>query len=187
MSGSEYTFFLLTFWYRPAYSMRQLLDSRQGHAAALVIAALFGIIQLSRLFSVKSEKIAWYLVICGFCGIAALYLFGWLIHNFGRWFGVDAQQREVRIAFGLGILPWTIIFAVIFVMLSLGLEPELIAAKYFPIVLGAYIYGFCILLLSLTAALRLSVIKTFLCLTVTILFSLFPLTLLAQFLAGYLS
>lgn len=38
------------------------------------------------------------------------------------------------------------------------------------------------MLMALSAALRLSVLKTFLCLVVTVLVSLFPLTLLGQFL-----
>jgi hypothetical protein len=45
-----------------------------------------------------------------------------------------------------------------------------------------FVYGYVIILLSLSAALRMSVLKTFLCLVVTIIVSLFPLTLLAQFL-----
>ncbi len=179
---------LLTFLYRPAHSMRQLLDSRRGHGVALFVAATFGIIQFGRLLQIKSkpEELLLHLALCGICGIALLFLFGWLIGNFGRWFDAKTEQRRVRTALGLGILPWTVLFTVLFIMIHYGLNPELIETKYFPFVLGVFVYGFCILLLSLTAALRLSVIKTFLCIVVTILFSIFPLTFLAQIMASYL-
>ena len=178
--------FLLTFWYNPVRSMRQLLDLRQGHSWALAVAALFGMIQFSRLLPVTSNALARYLVFYGLVGVTCLFLFGWLIRNFGRWFGVDAAQREIRTALGLGILPWTILFAVLSLMLGSGFAPESVANRYALIVPILLIYGFYILILSLMAALRLSVIKTFLCLTVTILFSVFPLTLLAQLLSSYI-
>lgn len=177
--------FLLTFWFRPARSMRDLLDLQQGHSTALAVAALFGIVQLARLFPVTSDVLIRHGVLYGLIGVAGLFLFGWLLRNFGRWFGVDVQQREVRTALGLGILPWTILFTGLSLMLASGVSPEFIAVRY-SIVLVALIYGFYILLFSLTAALHLSLIKTFLCLTITSLFSFFPLTLLAQLLISYL-
>ena len=186
MSIRSYRSFLLKFWYRPVSSMRQLLDLQQGHSLALVVAALFGMVHFSRLFAGTFEISMRYFAFHGLAGIVCLFLFGWLIRNLSRWFSVEAKQREVRTALGLGILPWTILFAILLLMLNLGLDPEFIVTKYFPVFLGAFVYGFCILLLSLTAALRLSVIKTFLCTVVTILFILFPLTLLAQVLVNYL-
>ena len=179
--------FLLTFWYRPAYSTRQLLIFHQGHISAMLVAAVMGMVQFSRLLPVPSENLWVHLLLYGFGGIVGLFLFGWLVCNFGRWFGAEAEQRAVRTALGLGILPWTIIFGILLLMLNLGFDPESIAEKYFPFVLGAFIYGFCILLLSLTVALRLSIIRTFLCMVFTCLLSFFPLTLLAQFLSEYLN
>ncbi|MGK0309659.1 MAG: hypothetical protein ACJAYS_000481 [Lentimonas sp.] len=186
MSNQSSKSFLLTFWYRPASSMRQLLDSRKGHTVAIAVAVIFCMLQFSRSLPRKSEDILLHFLLCGLGGIVSLFLFGWLIRNFGRWFGADAEQRRVRTALGLGILPWTILFTFLFLMLNYGLNPKLIETQYFPVFLGAFVYGFCILLLSLTAALRVGVIKTFLCIVVTILFSVFPLTLLAQVLAHYL-
>ena len=188
MDNPNAKFSFLTFLYRPAHSMRQLLDSGRGHTFALLIAAFFGIVQFSRLLPVKSkpEELMLYLALCGFCGVVLLFLFGWLIRNFGRWFDASTEQRKVRTALGFGILPWTVLFAILFLMLHYGLNPKLIATKYFSVFLGAFVYGFCILLLSLTAALRLGVVKTFLCIVVTLLFSIFPLTLLAQVLVSYL-
>ena len=48
------------------------------------------------------------------------------------------------------------------------------------------VYGYIVLILSLAAALRLTPLKTFLCLVITIIFSLFPLILLFQLLAPHL-
>ena len=187
MSIRSSKFLLFTFWYKPAQSVRQLLDLQQGHSPALVVAALFGMIQLGRLFPVSSEVLIVYLAFYSLAGVACLFLFGWLARNCGRLFGVDARQHELRTALGLGLLPWTILFGSLLLALSAGLSSESIAARYSSIMLVALIYGFYILLLSLKAALRLSVIKTFLCLILTIVFSFFPLTLLAQLLSGYLN
>ena len=177
---------LLAFWYKPERSVRRLLDLERGHSLALAVAALFGVIQLGRLFPAASEALIGYLVFYGLVGVACLFLFGWLVRNFGRLFGVDVRQREVRTALGLGILPWTILFGILLLALSSGISSESIATRYSSMVLVVLIYGFYILVFSLKAALRLSIIKTFLCLIVTIVFSFFPLTLLAQFLSGYL-
>ncbi len=181
---------LLTFLYRPAYSMRQFLDSGRGHGTALLVAVIFGIIQFSRLLPLpaksKPEELLLYLALYGACGIVSLFLFGWLMRNFGRWFGAETEQRRVRTALGLGLLPWTVLFAILFLMLYYGINPKLIATEYFPVFLGVFVYGFCILLLSLTAALRLGVITTFLCIVVTIIFGVIPLMLLAQVLVSYL-
>ncbi len=186
MSIPNYKPFLLTFWYKPARSMRQLLDLGRGHFYAIAIAAFFGVIQFSRLFPVTSEALVLSLTAYGLVGIAFLFLLSWLICNFGRWFGVEAIQREVRTALALGILPWTMIFAIVSLLLHLGFSSESIVADYFPVVLGTFIYGFYILLFSLKAALRVGMITTLLCLIVTTALSFFPLLLLVQFLARYL-
>ena len=167
--------------------MRQLLDLRRGHFYALVIAAFFGAIQFSRLIPLRSEALVLYVISCGLLGIVCLFLLSWLIGNFGRLFGVEAIQREVRTALALGILPWALIFAVLSLLLYWGFSPESIIADYFPVFLGAFIYGFYILLFSLKAALRVGVITTFLCLIITIVLNIFPLVLLVQFLSRYIS
>lgn len=166
--------------------MRGLLDQSKGHAAAVTIAASFGVVQSGRFF-LATEAASVGILICGaVAGIFGLYLFAWLSRNFGRWFGaVDPKQRDLRTAIGLGLLPWTLLFAALMPLLSSGEEPEAIAGLY-PVFFVFLIYGYTILLLSLSAALRISVLKTFLCLAVTVLVSLFPLTLVAQLLANAL-
>lgn len=178
--------FLLTFWYKPARSIRQLLDLHRGHSYALALAALFGVIQFGRLAPVASEFLLMYFVLCGLGGIASLFLFSWLIVSSGRWFGIEAIQREVRIALALGMLPWIIIFGILSLLLYSGFSAESIVAEGLPVALGIFIYGFYILLFSLKAALRVDLTTAFLCLIVTTALSFFPLALLAQFLASYL-
>ena len=172
---------LLTLWYKPASSMRALLDAGQGHSAAVMIAAFFGAVQSGRLSLAHAESGPLPFVVGGFAGLCGLYLFGWLTRNFGRWFGAESTQRDVRTALGLGLLPWTLLSMVLSLMLGTEVNPEMIVS-FAPVFFCVFFYGYVIILLSLSAALRLSVLKTFLCLVVTIIVSLFPLTLCAQLL-----
>jgi hypothetical protein len=169
----------VTLWYKPASSMRVLLDAGQGHSAAVMVAAFFGAVQ-SIPFSMRQESSGplFYLVgaAAGGCG---LYLFGWLTRNFSRWFRAEAIQRDVRTALGLSLLPWTLLFLPLPFLRAAEMDAATIKLFYFVFFIG-FVYGYVILLLSLSSALKISVLKTFLCLIVTILVSLFPLTLLAQ-------
>ena len=183
MSDSGSKFFLLTLWYRPVYSMSCLLSAGKGHFMALMVAAFFGVVQSSRLVFLQTEPIFLYLLAGGLAGIMCLYLFGWLVRNFGRWFGADATQRDVRVALGLGMLPWMLAFAIIAILLYIGVSDVMIA-EYASVISVIFVYSCIILVLSLSVALQISVIKTFICLVVTVLFSVFPLTLLAQVLTG---
>ena len=106
-----------------------------------------------------------------------------MTRNFGRWFGAKAEQKDTRTALGFGLLPWTVLSVVISFMIGAQMDPEVIVS-YAPLFFVVFVYGYVIILLGLSAALRISVLKTFLCLVVTVLVSLFPLTLLAQFLAN---
>jgi hypothetical protein len=174
---------LLTLWYKPASSMRAILDAGQRHGSAVMIAAFFGAVQSGR-FSMEQAESGPLPVVCGgLAGVCGLYLFGWLTRNFGRWFGAEATQQDTRTALGLGLLPWTLLFMVLSFVVGAETDAESVAS-YYPLFFIVFLYGYVIILLSLSAALRMSVLKTFLCLVVTVLVSLFPLTLLAQFLAN---
>ncbi|MFQ3225066.1 MAG: hypothetical protein ACI8Z5_001321 [Lentimonas sp.] len=174
---------LLTLWYKPAASMRGLLDAGQGHSAALLIAAFFGAVQSGRFALEQAESGPLPFVFGGLAGAGGLYLFGWLTRNFGRWFGAEAAQRDTRTALGLGLLPWTLLSMMLSFMVGAEMAPEVIVS-YAPVFFVVFVYGYVIILLALSAALRLSALKTFLCLVVTVLVSLFPLTLFAQLLAN---
>jgi hypothetical protein len=172
----------LTLWYQPARSMRVLLDDGQRHATAVMVAAFFGAVQSGQSSYGRAESGPLPFVLGALAGLCGLYLFGWLTRNFGRWFGAESTQQDTRTALGLSLLPWTLLSMVLSFMIGAQIDPEVIVS-YAPLFFVVFIYGYVIMLLSLSAALRLSVLKTFLCVVVTLLVSLFPLTLLAQFLA----
>lgn len=173
---------LLALWYKPSTAMRELLDRGQHTMSAVMIAAFFGAVQSGQSVRAQEESGPLPFVLGGLAGVLGLYLFGWLARNFGRWFGADATQKETRTALGFGLLPWTLLSVVLSFMLAVQVDAEQIV-RYAPFFFVIFVYGYVIILLSLSAALRLSVFKTFLCLVVTVLVSFFPLTLLAQFLA----
>lgn len=178
MSLSSTQASILKFWFRPGTTVRALLEERQGHLMALVVGAAFGLIQAGRIYLYAEQASGGILVAGAFAGIIGLCLIAYLLRNFGRWFGGQATFAEARTALGLGLIPWTLIFAGLIPAL-MSIPPDVIA-NWFPLIFVGFVYGYIILLFSLSAALRLSLLKTFLCLAVTFLVSMFPLTLLAQ-------
>lgn len=173
--------YVLTLWYKPGQTMQGLIQRGAGHLPALVVAILFGIVQSGRFFLASPGAGYAYLAFGALAGLLGLYLFGWLLRNFARWFGGQATLREARVGLGLGLVPWLLLFAALVLALGGGAEPS---GDHYGLFFIGFLYGYVILLLTLAAALRLSVLKTFLCLIVTSLVSLFPLTLLVQMLAS---
>jgi hypothetical protein len=165
--------------------MQGLIENGCGQRFALVVAVCFGIVQAARFSIAHPEAGAAHYILGAVGGLAGLYLFAWLLRNFGRWFGGQASLREVRIALGWGLLPWTLLFLALVLVLTRAPDAAALADYYWLFFLG-FLYGYVILLLSLSAALRISALKTFLCLIVTFLVSLFPLTLLIQVLSNRL-
>lgn len=163
--------------------MRTLLDAGQGHSAAVLVAAFFGAVQSGRYAIERAESGPLPFIFGALAGLCGLYLFGWLSRNFGRWFGAETTPRDARTALGLGLLPWTLLSMLLSFLLVTAVDAELIDSGM-PVLFAVFFYGYVIILLTLSAALRLSVLKTFLCLAVTIIVSLFPLTLLAQLLVN---
>ncbi len=165
--------------------MQGLIKNGQGHRLALVVALFFGLVQAGRFYISNSEAGTAYFVVGSLAGLFGLYLFAWLLRNFGRWFGGQASQRDVRVALGWGLLPWLLLFLALIFVLGGVADPEALTNYYWLFFLG-FLYGYVILLLSLAAALNLSALKTFLCLIVTCLVSIFPLTMLIQVLSSLL-
>ncbi len=181
MTESSNPLYVITLWYKPGQTMQGLIKSGGGPLLALVGAILFGMVQAGRFYIADSDAGYAYFGMGALAGLFGLYLFAWLLRNFARWFGGQALMREVRVALGLGLLPWLILFTLLVLALSGGAAVS--ANSYWGFFVG-FLYGYVILLLSLAAALRLSVLKTFFCLIVTFLVSLFPITLLIQILAS---
>jgi hypothetical protein len=162
--------------------MQGLIESGRGHGAALAAAISFGLVQAAPLILMPESRGPLMLLLGAFAGLVGLYLFAWLLRNFGRWFGGQGTLREVRTALGCSLLPWLVLFAVLFGLLQVY-DREFVAQYYWIFFLG-FLYGYVVILLGLSAALRLSVVKTFLALIVTGLVSLFPLTLILQLLTS---
>ena len=163
--------------------MQQLIKKDRGHFTSILLAVSFGIVQAGRyyFFGVDVGKECFlYGAILGWSG---LYFFAWLLRNFGRWFGGRASQKDVRIALGWGISPWLLLFIALVFVLGLVEDSRLLANYYWIFFLG-FIYGYCILLYTLSTALSISTLKTFLCFSVTFVVCVFPLSLLIQVLAS---
>lgn len=172
---------LITLWYKPGQTLQGLIANAKGGAVAIVSSALFGLVQVWPAYSAQETSNSGLLLVGVFVGLAGLFLFSWLLRNFGRWFGGEAKVVEVRTSLGWGLLPWAVLHGGIHLLVLLTkFELEQMASVFFVIL----IYGFVILLSTLSVALRISLMKTFLCLLLTFLVSLFPLTLVMQLLLG---
>ncbi|HKK19653.1 MAG TPA: YIP1 family protein [Opitutales bacterium] len=168
---------LITLWYKPGRTLQGLIASGKGRSGALAIAVLFGLVQVWPTYSAREASGAGFLLLGVAAAVAGLYLFGWLLRNFGRWFGGTAALVDVRTALGWGLLPWTAFFGLLLVLVT---TTKAEAGQLFPLFFAAILYGFVILLYALSTALRLSFMKTFFCMLLTFLVSIFPLTFILQ-------
>lgn len=181
MSETELRPYAVKFWYRPGAVLAALLQAQQGHRLALLAGAAFGLVQVLPLYLKPEAASGWILPGGLLLGVGAIYFFSWLLRNFARWFGGQGTLCEVRTGLGLGLLPWTLLFVAL-IPLSGGLDAAHAWAQLYWLIFAFFVYGYVVLLLSLSAALRLSPVKTFFCLVVTLLVSIFPLSLAAQLL-----
>lgn len=163
--------------------MQGLIERGCGNRSAVFIAALFGLVQAYGPVRGGAGAGVSLLAAGPLLGVCLLYLFAWLLRNFGRWFGAEAEVAHLRLALGWGLLPWLCSFALVAVCRE-GAAQTVDLAGLYPLFFAFFIYGYVVLLLCLQAALRITLVKTFLCLLVTALVSFFPLTLLAQLLLG---
>jgi hypothetical protein len=176
--------YVCTLWYKPRKTMQGLIENGRGHRTALIVAIASGMIQAVPVYSSDESLGVSVFLIGAIIGFLGLYLLAWLLRNFGRWFGAQASLREVRTGLGLGLMPWLLCFSVLFLFRqNFGSSA---VGQYFWLFFIPLVYGYIVVILSLTAVLRLTPLKTFLCLVLTIIFSLFPLTLLFQVLAPLL-
>ena len=172
---------LVTLWYKPGETLQGLIATGKGRSGALVIAAVFGLVQVLPTYLAKEGPSLGLLLLSAFAAVAGLYLFSWLLRNFARWFGGGAALVDVRTALGWGLLPWTALFGLLLLLVTTANGD---ARQLFPLFFAAILYGFVILLYTLSTALRLSFMKTFFCLLLTFLVSIFPLTLVLQLFLG---
>ena len=168
---------LITLWYKPGRTLQGLIASGKGRTEALCIAGLFGLVQVWPAYAAQAGASFGVLLLGGLGAVAGLYLFSWLLRNFGLWFGGEATLAEVRTALGWGLLPWSLSFGL---LLALITATDADARQMFPLFFAAILYGFVILLSALSTGLRLSPMKAFFCLLLTFLVSIFPITLVLQ-------
>jgi hypothetical protein len=172
---------LITLWYKPGQTLQGLIASGKGRSGALAIAAVFGLVQVLPTYLAEEAPGAGLLLLGAVLGLAGLYLFSWLLRNFARWFGGGAALVDVRTALGWGLLPWAALFGLLLLGVTTAKGD---ARQLFPLFFAAILYGFVVLLYTLSTALRLSFMKTFFCLLLTFLVSIFPLTFVMQLFLG---
>ena len=122
-------------------------------------------------------------IIGGILGLGVFYIFALALKTFGRWFGAKVESKEVRTGLGIGLIPWTVLFLVFFVLMAL-VDPRLIISKFFPFFFVGFIYGFTILLIALSKTLKIGFLKTFLLFILAYATTFFPLLTLVRLYFG---
>ncbi|MGB0743183.1 MAG: YIP1 family protein, partial [Opitutales bacterium] len=180
MSSSPLSSFL-TLWYKPGQTLQGLIAAGKGGAGAIAISGLFGLVQAWPTYAAEGGGNVAILGIGFGAAVAGLFLFSWLLRNFGRWFGGEPKLEEVRVALGWGLLPWAVLFGLLLGFIAnMGGDPR----EMFPFFFAVIIYGFIVLLHALSEGLGLPLMKTFFCLIITVVVSIFPITLLLQAIVG---
>lgn len=176
---------LLTLWYQPGRTVERVTSAGQGHGLAVVIAAMFGVTVAGSVFA-RLEDLAFgpFALVGAILGTVFLYFVAMLARNFSRWFGGSAELKPVRTALGLALLPWTLLSVWLLGVLLSGQDASQ-AQVLFPVYMGLFIYGYVILLLSMTAALKVTVLKTFGTLAITAVIAFFTLNLVASLVLNF--
>ena len=168
--------------YRPGAVIEELPLNTKDRNFALRVAYLFFMVQSFpfvlnyNLFGINSVPLE--VLLGGLIGMGVFYLLSLAIMVFSRWFGADAQLLQIQSALGLGLLPWTLLFIVIYILLTLA--P---AVAPFLFLLGL-IYGFTILLIALNKVLKISVLKTYLTFFISVAAVFFPLLMVFKLILG---
>lgn len=179
--------YFLTIWYRPANTVREVIAAGKGHGLAVAIAAIFGVLQIDSVYrALEAESFGPFALAGAVGGVLVLYFMALLMRNFARWFGGGADLKAVRTALGLSLMPWTLLWGIVFVVAQQsGGDPESVQQLY-PIVAGLFIYGYVIMLLASSAALNLSALRAFGCLVLSAVVAFFILNMLAMVIMGML-
>lgn len=140
--------------------MRELRASGAGHGAAVTVAAVFGLLNSGRIYLASGEPSLLALLLGAPAGVALLYVMALLTRNFSRWFGGRSDCRLVRVGIGLAFLPWTVLSGCLLYLLLKGSSAALIQSIQ-PLLMAGLVYGFALLLLSVSVALGISALRTF--------------------------
>ena len=151
-----------------------------AHNLAVAITVLFALVQVYPRAAL-ADNLIMSLLLAAFLGVVLLYGYGFLVRNFSRWMGGHAPLSAIRTAIGLGLAPWTVLFA-----LALIFQSSLQAVGSMSWVLGGlfsgFVYGFVCLLLLIADVLKLSYLRTLAVMVIAFLVALFPSIALLQLL-----
>ena len=126
----------------------------------------------------------------GFILMSVFFLLSLSIKTFSGRFGAKADIKEIQIGLGMGLIPWTILTAVLLFFFAylygqfsqLDLPTDDAKRNYlnqysvvFPIFMALFLYGFTILLITLHKVLKINVIKTYLSFFISLAAVFFPL------------
>jgi hypothetical protein len=187
----------LQIFYRPGLFIEEIVHQAKTHTFALRVAFLFSalqsipIIMSTGLIDPESGAegisgggfIPLKVIIGGILGLGIFYIFALALKTFGRWFGAQVESKVVRTALGVGIIPWTVLFLIFFVSITL-VDPRLILSQFFPFFFVGFIYGFTILLIALSKTLKIGFLKTFLLFILAYATTFFPLLTLVRLYFG---
>jgi hypothetical protein len=187
----------LQIFYRPGLFIEEIVHQAKTHTFALRVAFLFSalqsipIIMSTGLIDPESGAegisgggfIPLKVIIGGILGLGIFYIFALALKTFGRWFGAKVESKVVRTALGVGIIPWTLLFLIFFVSITL-VDPRLILSQFFPFFFVGFIYGFTILLIALSKTLKIGFLKTFLLFILAYATTFFPLLTLVRLYFG---
>lgn len=187
----------LQIFYRPGLFIEEIVHQAKTHTFALRVAFLFSalqsipIIMSTGLIDPESGAegisgggfIPLKVIIGGILGLGIFYIFALALKTFGRWFGAQVESKAVRTALGVGIIPWTVLFLIFFVSITL-VDPRLILSQFFPFFFVGFIYGFTILLIALSKTLKIGFLKTFLLFILAYATTFFPLLTLVRLYFG---
>ena len=184
MTDKSTPFYLLTLWYKPGSTMRGVIASGKGHGVAVTVAALFGVFQMAPIYvRAGAESFGPFAFSGAVAGLVCLYFMAMLARNFARWFGGGGELQQVRVALGIALIPWTLVFAALAVVL-LGSSDAEAAAGVFPVFAIGFIYGWVILLLSMSTALGITPLRTFGVLALTFVVAFFFISFVATAVLG---
>lgn len=184
MTDKSTPFYLLTLWYKPGSTMRGVIASGKGHGVAVTVAALFGVFQMAPIYvRAGAESFGPFAFSGAVAGLVCLYFMAMLARNFARWFGGGGELQQVRVALGIALSPWTLVFAALAVVL-LGSSDAEAAAGVFPVFAIGFIYGWVILLLSMSTALGITPLRTFGVLALTFVVAFFFISFVATAVLG---
>jgi hypothetical protein len=187
----------LQIFYRPGLFIEEIVHQAKTHTFALRVAFLFSALQSIPIIMSKglidpesgAEGISGggfiplKVIIGGILGLGIFYIFALALKTFGRWFGAKVESKAVRTALGVGIIPWTVLFLIFFVSITL-VDPRLILSQFFPFFFVGFIYGFTILLIALSKTLKIGFLKTFLLFILAYATTFFPLLTLVRLYFG---